>query len=139
MTLETQNENLRAVCFSREKRKRLAQFKTDGATCVLSNLIRSNEKEVKLTNNSTVKPKTVAFPKNEDYEYCDIDTIINEIELLRCVNIIVKVIHSHWRCSVVQKRNAAGIFSYRWWGKYYPFTMFEDLTKVLKKIPHTKF
>ena len=40
-----------------------------------------------------MKPKTVAFPKNEDYDYCDIDTIINEIELLRCVNIIVKIIH----------------------------------------------
>ena len=95
MTFQTQNENLRAVCFSPEKRKRLAQFKTDGVSCVISNLIQSNEKEVKLTNNSTVKPKTVAFPKNEDYEYGDIDTIINEIELLRCVNIIVKVIHSH--------------------------------------------
>ena len=40
--------------------------------CVISNLIQSNEKK--------------------DYEYFDIDTIINEIELLRCVNIIVKVI-----------------------------------------------
>ena len=39
---------------------------------VISNLIQSNEKK--------------------DYEYFDIDTIINEIELLRCVNIIVKVI-----------------------------------------------
>ena len=81
--------------FLTREKKRLAQFKTDGVSCVISNLIQSNEKEVKLTNNSTVKPKTVAFPKNEDYEYCDIDTIINEIELLRCVNIIVKVIHSH--------------------------------------------
>ena len=92
MTFQTQNENLRAVCFSPEKRKRLAQFKTDRVGCVISNLIQSNEKEVKLTNNSTVKPKTVAFPKNEGYEYCDIDTIINEIEQIRCVNIIVKVI-----------------------------------------------
>ena len=63
------------------------------AVLLISNLIQINEKEVKLTNNSTVKPKTVAFPKNEDYEYCNIDAIINEIELLRCVNIIVKVIH----------------------------------------------
>ena len=68
MTFQTQNENLRAVCFSPEKRKRLAQFKTDSVSRVISNLIQSNEKEVKLTNNSTVKPKTVAFPKNEDYE-----------------------------------------------------------------------
>ena len=69
MTFQTQNENLRAACFSPEKIKRLAQFKADGVSCVISNLIQSNEKEVKLTNNSTVKPKTVAFPKNEDYEY----------------------------------------------------------------------
>ena len=131
MTFETQNENLRAVCFSREKRKRLAQFKTDGATCVLSNLIRSNEKEVKLTNNSTVKPKTVAFLKNEDYEYCDIDTIINEIELLRYVNIIVKVIHIE---NVQSSRNLMQ-------QEYLvtddgentiPLTMFENLTQVLK-------
>ena len=75
-------------------RERIAQPKTDGViSCVISNLIQSNEKEVKLTNNSTVKPKTVDFPKNEDYEYCDIDTTINEVELSQCVNIIVKVIH----------------------------------------------
>ena len=55
--------------------------------------MQSNEKEVKLKNNSTVKPKTFAFPENENYEYCDINTIINAIELLWCVNIIVKVIH----------------------------------------------
>ena len=47
MTFQTQNENLRDVCFSPEKRKRLAQFKTDRVGCVISNLIQSNEKEVK--------------------------------------------------------------------------------------------
>ena len=132
MTFETQNENLRAVCFSREKRKRLAQFKTDGATCVLSNLIRSNEKEVKLTNNSTVKPKTVAFLKNEDYEYCDIDTIINEIELLRYVNIIVKVIHIE---DVQSSRNLM-LQEYLVTDdgeNTIPLTIFEDLTQLLKK------
>ena len=65
--------------FLTREKKRLAQFKTDGVSCVISNLIQSNEKEVKPTNNSTVKTKTVAFPKNEDHEYCSIDTIINEI------------------------------------------------------------
>ena len=35
MTFQTQNENLRAVCFSPEKRKRLAQFKTDGVSCYI--------------------------------------------------------------------------------------------------------
>ena len=132
MTFQTQNENLRAVCFSPEKRKRLPHFKTDGASCAMSSLIQSIEKEFKLTNNSTVKPKTVAFPKNEDYEYCDIDTIINEIELLRCVNIIVKVIHIE---DVQSSRNLM-------LQKYLvtvdgentiPLTMFEDLTQVLKK------
>ena len=90
MTFQTQNEKLRAVCFSPEKGKK--QFKIDGISCVILNFIQSNEKEVKLTNNSLVKPKTVAFPKKEEYEYWDIDAIINEIELLRCANIIVKVI-----------------------------------------------
>ena len=138
MTFQTQNENQRAVCFSPEKRKRLAQLKTDGVSCVISNLIQSNEKEVKLKNNSTVKPKTVAFPKNEDYEYCDIDTVINEIELSRYVNIIVKVIHIE---DVQSSRNLM-LQEYLVtddWENTIPLTMFEDLTQVLKKIPHTKF
>ena len=125
--------------FLTREKKRLAQFKTDGVSCVISNLIQSNEKEVKLTNNSTVKPKTVAFLKNEDYEYCDIDTIINEIELLRCVNIIVKVIHIE---DVQSSRNLM-LQAYLVTDdgeNTIPSTMFEDLTQVLKKnIPHTKF
>ena len=138
MTFQTQNENQRAVCFSPEKRKRLAQLKTDGVSCVISNLIQSNEKEIKATNNSTVKPKTIAFPKNEDYEYCHIDTIINEIELLPCVNIIVKVIHigdvQSFRNLMLQEYLVTDHGE-----NSIPLTMFEDLTQVLKKIPHTNF
>ena len=131
MTFQTQNENLRAVCFSPEKRKRFAQFKTDGVSCVISNLIHSNEKKVKLTNNSTVKPKTVAFPKNEDYEYCDIDTIFNEIELLRCVSIIVKVIH------IEDLQSSRNLMLQEYLvtddgENTIPLTMLEDLTQVLK-------
>ena len=131
-------QRMRAVCFSPEKRERLAQFKIDGVSCVISNLIQSNEKEVKLTNNSTVKPKTVAFPKNEDYDYCDIYTIINKIELLRCVNIIVTLIHIE---DVQSSRNLMlQEYLVRDDGENtIPLTMFEDLTQVLKKIPHTKF
>ena len=138
MTFQTQNQNLRAVCFSPEKRERLAQFKIDGVSCVTSNLIKSNEKEVKLKNNSTVKPKTVAFPKNEDYKYCDIDTVTNEIELSRCVNIIVKVNHIE---DVQSSRNfmMQECLVTDDWENTIPLTMFEDLTQVLKKIPHTKF
>ena len=78
-----------------------------------------------------MKPKTVAFLKNEDYEYCDIDTIINEIELLRYVNIIVKVIHIE---NVQSSRNLMQ-------QEYLvtddgentiPLTMFQNLTQVLK-------
>ena len=97
-------------------------------------MIQSNEKEVKLTNNSTVKPKTVAFPKK--IEYCDM--IINEIELLRCVNIIVKVIHIE---DVQSSRNLM-LQEYLVTDdgeNTIPLTIFEDLTQVLKKIPHTKF
>ena len=90
--------------FLTREKKRLAQFKTDGVSCVISNLIQSNEKEVKLKNNAKVKPKRVAFPKNKGYDYCDIDTMINEIELLRCVNIIVKVIHIQDVTQVLKKK-----------------------------------
>ena len=85
-----------------------------------------------------MKPKTVAFPKNEDYEYCDIDTVINEIELSRYVNIIVKVNHIE---DVQSSRNLM-LQEYLVtddWENTIPLTMFEDLTQVLKKIPHTKF
>ena len=102
-------------------------------------MIQSNEKEVKLTNNSTVKPKTVAFPKNEDYEYCDIDTIINDLGLLRCVNITVKVIHIE---DVQSSRNLMlqECLVTDDGENTIPLTMLEDLTQVLKKkIPHTKF
>ena len=132
MTFQTQNENLRAVCFSPEKRKRLAQFKNDGVSYVISNLIQSNEKEVKLTNDSTVKPKRVALPKNEGYDYCDIDTMINEIALLRCVTIIVKVI----RIQDVQSSRNLMLQEYLVTDdgeNNIPLTMFEDLTQVLKK------
>ena len=101
-------------------------------------MIQSNEKGVKLTNNSTVKPKTVAFPKNEDYEYCDIDPIINEIELLRYVNTIVKVIHIE---DVQSSRNLM-LQEYLVTDdgeNTIQLTMSENLTQVLKKIPHAKF
>ena len=138
MKFQAQNENVRAVCFSPDKKKGLAHFKTEDVSCVISNLIQSNEKGVKLTNNSTVKPKTVAFPKNEDYEYCDIDPIINEIELLRYVNIIVKVIHIEdvWssRSLMLQEYLVTDDGE-----NTIQLTMSENLTQVLKKIPHAKF
>ena len=78
-----------------------------------------------------MKPRTVAFPKNEDYEYCDIDTIINEIELLRCVN-IVKLMHIE---DVQSSRNLM-LQEYLVTDdgeNTIPLTMFEDLTQLLKK------
>ena len=79
--------------------------------CVISNLIQSNEKK--------------------DYEYFDIDTIINEIELLRCVNIIVKVIQIEdvWssRNLMLQKYLVTDDAE-----NTIPLTMFKDLTQVLK-------
>ena len=101
------------------------------------NLIQSKEKEVKLTNNSIVKPKTAAFLTNEDYEYCNIDTIINKIELLQCVKIMVKVIHTEGAQSsrnlMMQEYLVTDDGE-----NIIPLTMFENL-KFWKKIPHTKF
>ena len=79
-----------------------------------------------------MKPKTGGFPKNEDYEYCDIDTVINEMELLRCVNIIVKVIHIE---DVQSSRNLM-LQEYLVTDdgeNIILLTMFEDLTQDLKK------
>ena len=82
-----------------------------------------------------MKPKTVAFLKNEDYEYCDIDTIINEIELLRCVNIIVKVIliedAQSSRTLMLQEYLVTDDGE-----NTIPLTMFEDLAQVPKKKCH---
>ena len=79
--------------------------------CVISNLIQSNEKK--------------------DYEYFDIDTIINEVELLRCVNIIVKVIQIEdvWSSRNLMMQEYLVTDDGE---NTIPLTMFKDLTQVLK-------
>ena len=57
MTFRTEKEKIRAVCHSPEKRKIPLQFKNEGESCIISNLLESNKKDFKLTNNSKMKPK----------------------------------------------------------------------------------
>ena len=79
-----------------------------------------------------MKPKAVAFLINKGNKYCDIVAIINEIELLRCGNIIVKVTHSEdvqsCRNLMLQEYLVTDDRE-----NTILLTMFEDLTQNLKK------
>lgn len=94
MTFKTEDEKFRAVCFSPEKRRRLEKYFESGTSCQVTNVMTGNNKmEVKLTNFSSIKPKTVPF-KNEkiEWQYHTIDDIINEIEPATYVNIKFRVV-----------------------------------------------
>ena len=79
-----------------------------------------------------MKPKAVAFLINKGNKYCDTVAIINEIELLRCGNIIVKVTHiedvQSCRNLMLQEYLVTDDRE-----NTILLTMFEDLTQNLKK------
>ena len=61
MSIQTEKGTTRAVCFSPDKWKRLNQFQRDNRSCAISDVVRTKLTEVKLTNHSTVKGKTLMF------------------------------------------------------------------------------
>ena len=69
--------------------------KKEGTGCVISNIEEgSKSKDIMLNSNSTTKEKIISFSKDWKVRYTDIDTIINESEVLDYLNIAVKVIKS---------------------------------------------
>ena len=84
MTFRTEKEKIRAVCHSPEKRKIPLQFKNEGESCIISNLLESNKKDFKLTNNSKMKPK------NKYYKYLPAKTIINKFQQLYILMLLGK-------------------------------------------------
>ena len=80
MNVQTEKGTMRAVCFSPGKWKHLHQFQRDNRSCVISNVVRTKPTEVKLTNHSTVKGKTLMFSKDSTQKITTIVQIINECE-----------------------------------------------------------
>ena len=92
MIVQTEKGTMRAVCFSPDKWKRLHQFQRDNRSCVISNVVRTKPTEVKLTNHSTVKGKTLMFSKDNTQKITTIDQIINECEPYDFANVKIKVV-----------------------------------------------
>ena len=89
LSFQTDNKNVRAVCFSPEKWQRLKKYQEDSTGCVISSVVQDSYKtnELKLTNFSTIKPKTLVFSKEANYQFNSFDEIINEFQLL------VRIVH----------------------------------------------
>ena len=92
MTFQTETTAIRGICFSPDKHKRLQKFSKESTSCVITNIIREKETEFRLTNFSTIKPKTVVFAKKEEHKISSIEQIINEIEPMEFVSVKVKVL-----------------------------------------------
>ena len=66
--LSVQADNNNAVWFSPEKWQHLKKYQKDSTGCVISSAVQDSCKtnEFKLTNFSTIKPKTLLFSKEEN-------------------------------------------------------------------------
>ena len=131
MNVQTEEKNIRAVCFSPEKHRRLNQYKTDGTSCSITNVIRMKETEVKLTNKSTVKEKTLVFTKKESCHFATLDEIINELEPFQYVNLTAKVVQS----GSLQRANNLNLREFIVTDNgetTIPVTLFEDLVNAVQ-------
>ena len=61
MTFQTETTTVRGVCFWPDKHKRLQKFSKESTSYVITHITRDKETEFRLTNFSTIKPKTVVF------------------------------------------------------------------------------
>ena len=85
-----------AVCFSPEKWQRLKKYQEDSPGCVISSVVQDSCKtnEFKLTNFSTIKPKTLVFSKKAIYQFNALNESINEFEFMELVNVMVRIFHA---------------------------------------------
>ena len=93
LSFQTDNKNVRAVCFSPEKWRRLKKYQEDSTGCIISSVVQDSCKinEFKLTNFSTIKPKTLVFSKEGNYQFNSLSEIFNEFQLMKLVNVMVKL------------------------------------------------
>ena len=99
LSFQTDNKNVRAclrVCFSPEKWQHLKKYQENSTGCVISSIVQDSYKtnEFKLTNFSTIKPKTLVFSKEANYQFNSLDEIINEFQLMELVNVMVRIVHA---------------------------------------------
>ena len=96
LSFQTDNNNVRTVCFSPEKWQHLKKYQEDSTVCVISSVAKDSIKtiEFKLTNFSTIKPKTLIFSKESNYQFNSLDEIINEFQFMELVNVMVRIVHA---------------------------------------------
>ena len=97
LSFQTDNNNVRAACFSPEKCQRLKKYQEDSTSCVISSVVQDSCKtnEFKLTNFSTFKPKSLVFSKEANfYQFNSLDEVTNEFQLIDLVNVIVRIFHT---------------------------------------------
>ena len=96
LSFQTDNNNVRTVCFSPEKWQHLKKYQEDSTGCVISIVAKDSIKtiEFKLTNFSTIKPKTLIFSKEANYQFNSLDEIINEFQFMELVNVMVRIVHA---------------------------------------------
>ena len=86
MTFQTETTAMCGVCFSPDKHKRLQKFNNESTSCVITNIIRNKKTEFRLSNFSTIKPKTVDFAIKEEHKISSIELIINKCKSESFVN-----------------------------------------------------
>ena len=86
-TFQTETTAMCEVCFLPDKHKRLQKISKESTNSVITNIIRDKETEFRLTNFSTIKPKTI-------------EQIINEIQSMEFVDVKVKVLSAAYQKTV---------------------------------------
>ena len=93
MTFQTEEKKVRAVCFSPDKYPRLKKMCSDGSSCEVSRLSMSqNKMDYVVEPHSVVKPATVNFAINKEYDLTSLDQIVNEIPVYSRVTVKVTVV-----------------------------------------------
>ena len=94
MTFQTENERLRVVCFSPDKKKRLVKYLHNNISCEISNVGASNNSsgDVIVNSYSIIKERTVNFVKDDGSLHLTKIDAINELELYTRVNINLLIV-----------------------------------------------
>ena len=72
------------------------KYQEDSTGYVISSVVKDSCKtnEFKLNNFSTIKPKSLLFSKEANYQFNSLHEIIEEPQLMELVNVIVRIVHA---------------------------------------------
>ena len=87
-----ENGTMRVICFYPENWRLLDNFQKQGTSCVISSVARTKPNEVKLTNHTAVKAKTLIFPISPTQKITFLEVIISKLELCEYGNVQMKFV-----------------------------------------------